>query len=155
MLSGRQMALSKSPSPSTPAWSWGNALGCVAKIALCSHTTVLCMATLATCERGDSPFGLNWAQKKLQLACRQLGYLHVYIIWAVCDCRVPLFYLIICLEASPDLIMPGVVSLTLSNAPSGIAWAASSVRTLSHDWANRHWHGVSGFLRLRRLLGCY
>lgn len=102
VLPGRRMALPKSPAPSTPAWSWGNALGCVARRA---------------------PFGLNWTPKKLRPACRQLGYLHVNIIWPVCDCRTPVFYLIIRPEVSPDLIIPAVVSLVLSCAASGTAWA--------------------------------
>lgn len=53
--------------------------------------------------RGFSPFALGW--KELQMVCRQLGYLCVCIIWTGGDCRVPLFYLIFCLEASSDLIM--------------------------------------------------
>lgn len=95
---------------------------------------------------------LGW--KELQLVCRQLGYLCVCILWTVCDCRVPLFYLIVCLEASSDLIMPTVVSLGLSCMPSGIAWAGPAVHMLAHSWANRDWQWVSGFLRLRSLLRC-
>lgn len=129
---------------------------CSKEGSLCSHPGALRgSAPHLLLGRGETPFALELGWKKLLPACRQLGYLCVYIIWAVCDCRAPLFYLIVCLEASPDLIMPAVVSLNLSRAPSGIAWAGSSVHTLSWSWANRAWQGVSGFLRLRSLLGCY
>lgn len=149
----RQAGGSLKVTPFPPACSWGDALRWAARRALCIHSAgSACSPVLPI--RGILSLGSELGWKELQLVCRQLGYLRVCIIWAVCDCRVPLFYLIVCLEASSDLIMPVVVSLGLSCVLSGITRAGPAVHMLAHNWANTDWQWVSGFLRLRSLLGC-